>query len=687
MAYTNSPLVSYTKLSPNCTKPRNHVIDTITPHCVVGQSSAQATLNLAHFVNYDPNKGASCNYAIGYKGEIGMGVEEKNRSWCSSNRANDHRAITIEIASDAKHPYAMKTVVYESLINLCVDICKRNGKTKLLWLEDKTTTLAYAPKSDEMVLTAHRWFENKECPGDWLYSRFGNLAEEVTKKLGGSTAPKKEGTYAKGSKTKLSANFNSSEFDCHGNGCCTETLIDPKLVEILQKIRNHFGKAITITSGYRCPTHNSKVSRAKNSYHTKGQAADFTVSGVTPREVAKYAESIGIKGIGLYETKDDGFFVHIDTRTTKAFWYGQSESPVTTFGGGTTVTTPETPVEKPTTSTLYRVRKSWTDAKSQLGAYKVLSNAKKQVDKNPGYYVFDEKGNVVYPTTTTKPVAPSTPVSNADEVIWKTLKGKGLNDFAIAGIMGNLFAESALNPKNLQNVYEKSLGYTDESYTAAVDNGTYTNFVRDSAGYGLAQWTYWSRKQNLLDYAKRVGKSIGDLHMQIEFLWTELQNYKSVMNVLKSAKSIKEASDIVLTEFERPANMGDSVKEQRASFGKKYYDKYANRIAPSNPEPIEPAEPEKPETPSNKEVKATDYAQHFNAKSAGSYRVTAKGGLNIRHGAGTHRPSMKVLPYGTVVQNFGYYTYTNGVSWMYVVAIVNGVRYIGFCSRDYLIKV
>ena len=539
MAYTNSPLVSYTKLSPNCTKPRNHVIDTITPHCVVGQLSAQATLNLAHFVNYDPNSGASCNYAIGHKGEVGMGVEEANRSWCTSNRENDHRAITIECASDTKHPYAMNSAVYEALVSLCADICKRNGKKKLLWLGDKAKTLAYKPKSDEMVLSAHRWFANKACPGDWLYSRFGNLAEEVTKKLGGST----------------------------------------------------------------------------------------------------------------------------------------------------TAPTPETPVEKPTTSTLYRVRKSWADAKSQLGAYKVLSNAKKQVDKNPGYYVFDESGNVVYPTTTTKPVAPSTPVSNADEIIWNTLKGKGLNDFAIAGIMGNLFAESGLKPTNLQNVYEKSLGYTDESYTAAVDNGTYTNFVRDSAGYGLAQWTYWSRKQNLLDYAKRVGKSIGDLHMQIEFLWTELQNYKSMMNVLKSAKSIKEASDIVLTEFERPANMGDSVKEQRASFGKKYYDKYANRIAPSNPEPTEPAEPEKPETPSNKEVKATDYAQNFNAKSAGSYRVTAKGGLNIRHGAGTHRPSMKVLPYGTVVQNFGYYTYTNGVSWMYVVAIVNGVRYTGFCSRDYLIKV
>lgn len=131
---------------------------------------------------------ASCNYGIGTDGRISMSVEEKNRSWCSSSRENDQRAVTIECASDKTAPYAFNNAVYASLVNLCVDICQRNGKSKLLWLGDKNKTLAYAPKSDEMVLTVHRWFANKSCPGDWLYNRLGNLAAEVTKRLtGGST--------------------------------------------------------------------------------------------------------------------------------------------------------------------------------------------------------------------------------------------------------------------------------------------------------------------------------------------------------------------------------------------------------------------------------------------------------------------------------------------------------------------
>ena len=142
-------------------------------------------------------------------------------------------------------------------------------------------------------------------------------------------------TYKKGQKTKLSENFNSLEFDCHGSGCCSETIINPKLVEYVQKIRDHFGKSITVTSGYRCPIHNKRIGGATGSRHSKGDAADIVVSGVAPREVAKYAESIGIKGIGLYETNADGHFTHIDTRDVKSFWYGQNEAKRTTFGGST----------------------------------------------------------------------------------------------------------------------------------------------------------------------------------------------------------------------------------------------------------------------------------------------------------------------------------------------------------------
>ena len=158
-------------------------------------------------------------------------------------------------------------------------------------------------------------------------------------------------TYKKGQKTKLSENFNSLEFDCHGSGCCSETIINPKLVEYVQKIRDHFGKSITVTSGYRCPIHNKRIGGATGSRHSKGDAADIVVSGVAPREVAKYAESIGIKGIGLYETNADGHFTHIDTRDVKSFWYGQNEAKRTTFGGSTPAPTPTpAPAPKPSIS-------------------------------------------------------------------------------------------------------------------------------------------------------------------------------------------------------------------------------------------------------------------------------------------------------------------------------------------------
>jgi len=172
--------------------------------------------------------------------------------------------------------------------------------------------------------------------------------------------------------------------------------------------------------------------------------------------------------------------------------------------------------------------------------------------------------------------------SDADaKTIWDFLMNKIGNAFGVAGLMGNLNAESALRSNNLQNSYEKSLGYTDATYTAAVDNGSYGNFVKDAAGYGLAQWTYWSRKQKLLEYAQSKKKSIGDLTMQLEFLVKELsESYKSVWNTLKNAKSVLEASNSVLLNFERPANQGTSVQSARAKYGQKYYDKFAS-AAPS----------------------------------------------------------------------------------------------------------
>lgn len=235
MGYTNSPLVAYTKLSPNNSGQRNHSIDRITPHCVVGQCTAEG---LGDWFAKSSTQ-ASSNYGIDKNGRVGMYVKEANRSWCSSSSANDNRAVTIECASDTQEPYWMNDMVYQTLIRLCTDICKRNGKTKLLWFADKAVTLNYTPAADEMVLTVHRWFANKSCPGNWLYSRLGDLAAKVTATLGGTTTEEK--------------------------------------------------------------------------------------------------------------------------------------------------------------ATIYRVRTSWTDSKSQKGAYKILDNAKKCADANPGYSVFDPSGKVVYP--------------------------------------------------------------------------------------------------------------------------------------------------------------------------------------------------------------------------------------------------------------------------------------------------
>lgn len=257
MGYTNSSLVSYTKLSPNHSGQRTHSIDRITPHCVVGQLSCESICGC--FTS--PSRQASCNYGIGKDGRLSLCVEEKNRSWCSSSNANDQRAVTIECASDMSEPYAMNGAVYDSLVKLCTDICKRNGKKKLLWLGDKTKTLNYAPKSDEMVLTVHRWFANKSCPGNWLYARLDDLAAKVTANLGGSS--------------------------------------------------------------------------------------------VTPSAAA---------------------------------------------------------------TGLYRVRKSWADAKSQKGAFKSLDNAKKCADNNNGYAVFDANGTQIYPAAAAK--------KSVDTIVREVIQGK-----------------------------------------------------------------------------------------------------------------------------------------------------------------------------------------------------------------------------------------------------------------------
>lgn len=239
MAYTNSSMVTYTRRSPHHSGQRTHSIDRITPHCVVGQCTAETLGEV-----FCGTREVSANYGIDKSGRVGLYVDEKNRSWCSSSRENDQRAVTIECASDTTEPYAFRDVVYQTLIKLCADICKRNGKTKLIWFGDKDKTLNYTPKADEMILTVHRWFSATACPGSWMMSRMADLAKQVTAAL---------------------------------------------------------------------------------------------------------------------------------------------------QGGASVQTAPSNPVQ-----TLYRVRKTWADAKTQKGAFKELSNAKTCADSNPGYSVFESDGKKVY---------------------------------------------------------------------------------------------------------------------------------------------------------------------------------------------------------------------------------------------------------------------------------------------------
>ena len=198
--------------------------------------------------------------------------------------------------------------------------------------------------------------------------------------------------------------------------------------------------------------------------------------------------------------------------------------------------------------------------------------AQAEADAIAAYYGLVKKGQTDGGSATA-PAQGST--GSNEEVIWNFLKSKGLNDYAIAGIWGNLKKESAFRPDNLQNSYEKKYGFSDAEYTAAVDSGAYGNFIHDSAGYGLAQWTYWSRKKALYDRAKAAGVSIGDLDMQLAFLWEEIQGYKQVMNVLNNAGSVQAASDAVMTGYEKPADQSEAAKQVRREASQEGFDKYA----------------------------------------------------------------------------------------------------------------
>ena len=439
MAYSNSSLVSYTKISPNRNSPRNHAIDTITIHCVVGQCSVETLGNI-----FAPSsRQASSNYGVGYDGRIGMYVEEKDRSWCSSSAVNDNRAVTIEVASDTTHPYAVNAKAYAAMLDLVTDICKRNGIKKLVWSTNKNERVNHLNGCN---MTVHRDYANKSCPGDYLYNRHGEIAAEVNKRLGATT-----GSGTSGGTT--TATFEAND-----------------------------------------------VVRITGSTYYNGKSIPAWV-------------------------KAKNWIVH-------------------SAGGDRVV-----------------LNKSEDGVNAIMSPFRASDLTLVKAAKAP------------------TPVAVTGTVSTGSDADKKTFHdffiGKLNNEFGVAGLWGNIFAESGGRSNNLQNAYETKLGYTDDTYTAAVDNGSYTNFVKDSAGYGLAQWTYYTRKQALLDYAKNAKKSVGDYATQLAFLYKELsENYATVLNTLKGAKTVKEASDAVLTQFERPADMSDAAKTKRAGYGQEFYNKF-----------------------------------------------------------------------------------------------------------------
>ena len=419
MAYTNSPLVVYTNLSPNHSGQRTHSIDRITPHCVVGQLSAESICGC--FIS--PSRQASCNYGIGKDGRVSLCVEEKNRSWCSSSAANDQRAITIECASDLTHPYAMNSAVYTSLIKLCTDICKRNGKTKLLWLGDKNKTLNYAPASDEMVLTVHRWYANKACPGDWLYSRLSDLAAKVTAALGTPVAS--TGLQAASLKdmesaevvTKVATLFtaNQKQSGILASVSMAQFILESGYgkSELAQNANNCFGMKSSLSgnswSGSAWDGH-SVYTMKTGEQNTDGSyvsvTADFRKYSSIEDSIADHSAYLlgamngskkryeGLAGCMDYKKavqliKDGGYATSLDyvqniCRVIEQWNLTQYDVAV--------ATTP--------TTALYRVRKSWSDAASRKGAFRDLSNAKACAHKNLGYSVYDENGKVVYSTST-----------------------------------------------------------------------------------------------------------------------------------------------------------------------------------------------------------------------------------------------------------------------------------------------
>ena len=427
----------------------NNKIDTITIHHMAGNLTVETCGNM--FAR--PSRQASSNYGIGTDGRIGGYCGEENRSWCSGSRVNDFRAITIEVANNTLSPtWTVSELALQSLYNLLVDICKRNGIQRLIWSENKNDRVNHVNGCN---VTYHCDYGKTACPGPYFKKIMSNVVTVVNNLLSGEPAPQPT--------------------------------------------------PIPTTNPYKKPT-------------------STVYSGSNGESVKWIQWQLNTYGYGLAV---DGSYGPATTSAVRDF---QSKKGLSVTGN------------------------------CDINTINVLDGAEPQPNPAP---------------TPSLPAGTPDPYADYSKATWDFFRILGMNEFGCAGIVGNISMESAIRPNNLQNSFEKKFGLNDDQYTAKVDNGTYTNFVNDGAGYGLAQWTYSTRKKGLLDLAKQCKMSICDINLQLTYLTQELQiKYKGVWDNLMKATSVLEASNIMLLQFEKPADQSVANQQKRAACCQGYYDKF-----------------------------------------------------------------------------------------------------------------
>ncbi len=413
-----SSLASMIQISPNRTSPRNHKIDTITIHCYVGQATIES---IAGWL-CNPVAQASANYGIGSDGRIIALMDDNDRSWCSSSSSNDNRAITIECASDKVHPYAINDKVYKSLINLCADICKRHNIKELKWKADKSLI----GQPDKQNLTVHRWFAQKSCPGNYIYSRLGKIANDVNAKLGVIDKPGLQASSLKSLSEaevieKVGSLFTA---DQKKSGILASVSLAQFILEsgygktdLAQNANNCFGMK-TVLSGNKWPG-STWDGKSKYTKITKEcyDGVNYVDVKADFRKYPSIAESIGDHSAYLLGAMNGSEKRYKGLKNCKDY-----RKAITIIKNGDYATDPKyidkicnlierwnlTKYDSKIVSQeekYYRVRKTWTNPKSQKGAFESLENAKGCADAYPGYSVYDENGKILY--TSKKPVSNS----------------------------------------------------------------------------------------------------------------------------------------------------------------------------------------------------------------------------------------------------------------------------------------